>query len=109
MLSGEVENVTVALRVPPAAASVDKVIRQLTQGVTPERFATEIVEFPVNGKVKEQSCVCAVSGRHTRRAAPTSRRGMALRKVVMPHILRLLRLGGEGVHCWHSFRSLPKA
>jgi hypothetical protein len=54
-LSGEVRNVTVALRVPPVAASVDSVTRQFTQGVLPERFAAVIVELPVKGRVKEQS------------------------------------------------------
>jgi hypothetical protein len=81
-----------------AAASVESVIRQLTQGVLPERFETAVcVLLPVKVKVNEQSWVCAASGRHTRRAAQKSRRGMAFRKVVMPHILRLLWLKGEGV------------
>jgi hypothetical protein len=70
-LSGEVWKVTVLESVPPAAASVDRVILQLTQGVLPERFDTAVwVPSPVNLKVKEQSGLfCAASGRHTRRAA----------------------------------------
>ena len=54
-LSGEVWNVTVVERLPV----VEKLTRQFTQGLLPERFATPVagVEFPIAVKVKTQSFV----------------------------------------------------
>jgi len=102
-VSGEVGNVTVVVKVPV----VENVTRQLTQGVLPERFewvfAAWVPSSPVKGKVNEQSGLfCAASGRHVRAAQRIRRvKGMALRSVVMPHILRQFRLR------WKGSRQLP--
>ena len=89
LLSGEVWRVTCVVRLPV----VEYVTRQLTHGVLPEMLDRPVMaSSPVNVKVNEQSGLfCAASGRHTRRAAQSRVKGMALRKVVMPHSLRLFR------------------
>jgi hypothetical protein len=80
MRSGEPWKVTCVVSVPV----LENVIRQLTDGVFPERFDTpvQVVSSPVKVWVNEISWFCAASGRP--RAAQSSNRGMALRNMVMP-------------------------